>query len=216
MYGITLLQEFGIGYGMKFGICTTNILKNSDLGVIVKKKGISDGICLTEDEALQLFITYPTIRSIIGACEIQGTLSIIIHQSNLRLLYVKVDCYVVNNIPTTQWSLVVALANGAQRVYNITLVFLRMLYSVNDLLAHSLQHWHFKRYTLSIMSILGIREGPQTLKEQCKWAILNNGKSNELISPEVLKKLPPDLIDYLHIWSTRDHMLGGGNCAWWG
>jgi hypothetical protein len=72
---LTVLQKFRIGFGLSFTISTTNILKNSDLLIIVKKKHHPHIITLTEVEALNLFCVYPSILNIVTNCDLQGTMS---------------------------------------------------------------------------------------------------------------------------------------------
>jgi hypothetical protein len=203
---LTILQEFCVGFGVSFGIYTTNILVNSDLLVVLKKRGSPHSIVLKENECLKLFEIFPAVRDIVTHCELNGTLHYMVHACECRQVYVRIERFKVGHSFRSVWSLVIDLVNGKRKVAPLSLLYLNALHSSNQLLMSGLIHWRQKRYTLSIMNILGIRQGPLTLKEECRWAILSKRTPNELLDAKLTDQLSPELNLYMHSWSTRDHM----------
>ena len=203
----TFLQEFNIGGNATFGIYTTNILKNSDLVVVVKNRFIPYATALSEVEALNLFCVYPSILNIVSNCDLRGTILYMVSQDNVRQVLVQLERFEMNKTYKTAWSLVIVSHDGVRKLVPISFQFLHALYKAKGLLVGSLAHWREKRYTLSIMNILGIRKGPLSLKEECRWAILSKQHSNEPIEASVLNSMSSDLARYMHRWADRDRMV---------
>jgi hypothetical protein len=206
------LQTFSVSPNVEIGIYTTNVLKCGKLYIALREIiGDTEHLSIyTEEEVLKLFNVYTYLKNAIDGCELFGVLIHCFSQTVQRGLYIKYVRDSQNDHTNNclfYWELVFVTCNGEVKNTPITLKCLMLLSAAKEILLTSIVHWKNKMKSFQLMSVLGIRNGVQSLVEECRWSLFGKMPPDGLLNVRGTITMDADLTEVLCTWDKRDHFV---------